>query len=136
MATSLQYAIPGSFAQTFTAAGTLTAGQLVKMHSVAGQVVACSADTDPFVGVVQSDGAIATEPVSIVTAGPAYILCGGAIPASGNGIGTPDSAGAAVAWTSGGARKQCVKVTGYTGSLTTASGDLVIGNVLAGLVGV
>jgi hypothetical protein len=136
MATSLQYAIPGSFAQTFTAGATLTAGQLVKMDSTAGQVVACSAATDPFVGVVQSDGAVATEPVSIVTLGPAYILCGGAIPASANGIGTSDSAGAAVAWTSGGAKAQCVKVTGYTGSLTTAAGDLVIGNVLGGLSGI
>ena len=135
MATSLQYAIPGSVAQTFTAAGTLTAGQLVKMHTTAGQVVACSAATDPFVGVVQSDGAVSGEPISIVTQGPAYILCGGAIPASGNGIGVSDSAGAAVAWASGSAQKQCVKVTGYTGSLTTASGDLVIGNVLGGLVG-
>lgn len=136
MATSLQYAIPGSFAQTFTAGATLTAGQLVKMDSTAGQVVACSAATDPFVGVVQSDGAVSGEPISIVTFGPAYILCGGAIPASGNGIGTPDSAGAAVAWTSSGAKKQCVKVTDYTGSLTTAAGDLVIGNVLAGLAGI
>ena len=133
MATSLQYAIPGSFAQTYTAAGTLAAGQLVKMHSVAGQVVACSAATDPFIGVVQSDGAVATEPVSIVTFGPAYILCGGAIPASGVAIGTSDSSGAAVVWTSGASRKQCVKITDYTASLTTASGDLVIGNVLGGL---
>jgi len=48
-------------------------------------------------------------------------------------IGTADSAGAFVVWTSGASRKQCVKITGYTGSLTTASGDLVIGNVLGGL---
>jgi hypothetical protein len=134
MATSLQYAIPGSFAQTFTAAGTLAAGQLVKMHSVAGQVVACSAATDPFIGVVQSDGAVSTEPVSIVTFGPAYILCGGAIPASGVAIGTSDSAGAAVVWTASGSKKQCVKITDYTASLTTAAGDLVIGNVLGGNV--
>jgi hypothetical protein len=136
MATSLQYAIPGSFAQTFTAAGTLTAGQLVKMHTTAGEVVAMAAATDPFVGVVQSDGAVSGEPISIVTLGPAYILCGGAIPASANGIGTSDGSGAAVVWTSGGAKKQCVKVTDYTGSLTTASGDLVIGNVLGGLAGI
>jgi len=134
MATSLQYAIPGSFAQTYTAGGALAAGQAVKMDSTAGQVVACSAATDPFVGVVQSDSAASGEPVSIVTFGPAYSLCGGAIPASGVAIGTPDSAGAFVVWTSGASRKQCVKVTGYTGSLTTASGDLVIGNVLGGLV--
>lgn len=133
MATSLQYAIPGSFAQTFTAGGTLTAGQAVKMDSTAGQVVACSAASDPFIGVVQSDGAVSGEPVSIVTLGPAYCLCGGAIPASGVAIGTADSAGAFVVWTSGASRKQCVKITGYTGSLTTASGDLVIGNVLGGL---
>lgn len=134
MATSLQYAIPGSFAQTYTAGGALAAGQAVKMDSTAGQVVACSAATDPFVGVVQSDSAASGEPVSIVTQGPAYILCGGAIPASGVAIGTPDSAGAFVVWTAGASRKQCVKVTGYTGSLTTAAGDLVIANVLGGLV--
>ena len=134
MATSLQYAIPGSFAQTFTAGGALVAGQAVKMDSTAGQVVACSAATDPFVGVVQSDAAASGEPVSIVTQGPAYILCGGAIPASGVAIGTSDSAGAFVVWTATGSKKQCVKVTGYTGSLTTAAGDLVIGNVLGGLV--
>lgn len=134
MATSLQYAIPGSFAQTYTAGGALAAGQAVKMDSTAGQVVACSAATDPFVGVVQSDSAASGEPVSIVTSGPAYVLCGGAIPASGVAIGTPDSAGAFVVWTATGSKKQCVKVTGYTGSLTTAAGDLVIANVLGGLV--
>jgi hypothetical protein len=48
-------------------------------------------------------------------------------------IGTSDSAGAAVVWTSGASRKHCVKITDYTGSLTTAAGDLVIGNVLGGL---
>lgn len=134
MATSLQYAIPGSFAQTYTAGGALAAGQAVKMDSIAGQVVACSAATDPFVGVVQSDSAASGEPVSIVTFGPAYVLCGGAIPASGVAIGTSDSAGAFVVWTATGSKKQCVKVTGYTGSLTTAAGDLVIANVLGGLV--
>lgn len=134
MATSLQYAIPGSFAQTFTAGGALVAGQAVKMDSTAGQVVACSANNDPFIGVVQSDSAASGEPVSIVTFGPAYCLCGGAIPASGVAIGTSDSAGAFVVWTASGSKKQCVKITGYTGSLTTAAGDLVIGNVLGGLV--
>jgi hypothetical protein len=140
MATSLQYAIPGSFAQTFTVAtAALSVGQQVKMGATAGTVVACSAATDPFIGVVQSDAAAVGDSVSIVVSGPCYALCGGAIAASTGGIATSDAAGAAVAWTAAGSNRQNVKIIGYGGepgggSLTTAAGNLRTAIVLAGNV--
>lgn len=138
MATSLQYAIPGSVAQTFLAGEALTVGQSVKISAL-GTVVACTAATDVFVGVVQSDSAANGEPVSIVVQGLCYILCGATPIPYTTPVVTCSTAGTFVPWTSGGSRLQCAKVIGYGsepggGSLTTAAGDLRTAIVLGGIV--
>lgn len=138
MATSLQYAIPGSVAQTFLAGEALTVGQSVKISAL-GTVVACTAATDVFVGVVQSDSAANGEPVSIVVQGLCYILCGATPIPYTTPVVTSATAGTFVPWTSGGSRLQCAKVIGYGsepggGSLTTAAGDLRTAIVLGGIV--
>ena len=138
MATSLQYAIPGSVTQTFLAGESLSVGQSVKISAL-GTVIACTAATDVFVGVVQSDSALNGEPVSIVVQGLCYILCGAtAIPYT-TPVVTSATAGTFVPWTSGASRLQCAKVIGYGsepggGSLTTAAGDLRTAIVLGGIV--
>jgi hypothetical protein len=138
MSTSLQYAIPGSFAQTFTAGTSLSVGQIVKMSATAGTVTLCSANTDQSIGVVQSDAAASGELVSIVVFGPAYVLCGGNIPAA-TPFFTSDSAGAAVVWTATGSKAITGRIIGYGGepgggSLATAAGNLRTGLVLGGLI--
>lgn len=138
MATSLQYALPGSFAQTFTAGGALSVGQAVKLSAL-GTVVACSAATDVFVGVVQSDSAASGEPVSIVVSGPALFLCGATPIPYTTPLLTCGAAGTVVPWTSGGSRRQVGNLIGYGGepgggSLTTAAGDLRTGIVIPSIL--
>ena len=138
MATSLQYAIPGSVAQTFLAGEALTVGQSVKISAL-GTVIACTAATDVFVGVVQSDSALSGEPVSIVVQGLCYALCGAtAIPYT-TPLVTSATAGTFVPWTASGSKRVCAKIIGYGsepggGSLTTAAGDLRTAIVLGGIV--
>jgi hypothetical protein len=139
MATSLQYAIPGSFAQTFTAGATLTVGQAVKMDSTVGQVVACTAATDVLVGFVQSDSALSGEPISIVVSGPALVLCGATAIPSTTPVVTGATAGTVVPWTASGSKRQFARIIGYGGeagggSLTTAAGDLRLAIIIGGIV--
>lgn len=138
MATSLQYAIPGSVAQTFLAGEALTVGQSVKISAL-GTVIACTAATDVFVGVVQSDSAANGEPVSIVVQGLCYLLCGATPIPYTTPLVTSATAGTFIPWTSGGSKRVCAKVIGYGsepggGSLTTAAGDLRTAIVLGGLI--
>ncbi len=138
MATSLQYAIPGSVTQTFLAGETLTVGQSVKMSAL-GTVIACTAPADVFVGVVQSDSALNGEPVSIVVQGLCYVLCGAtAIPYT-TPLVTSATGGTFVPWTSGSSKRVCAKVIGYGsepggGTLSTAAGDLRTAIVLGGII--
>lgn len=139
MATSLQYAIPGSFAQTFTAGANLTVGQAVKMDSTVGQVVACTAATDVLVGFVQSDSALSGEPISIVVDGPAFVLCGATPIPSTTPVVTGATGGTVVPWTAGGSKRQYARIIGYGGeagggSLTTAAGDLRLAIIIGGIV--
>lgn len=135
MATSLQYAIPGSFAQTFTAGGNLTVGQAVKMDAVLGQVVVCTANTDNAIGLVQSDSALTGEPVSVVLNGPAYALCGATPIPYTTPVVTCSTGGTLVPWTASGGKRQVARIVGYGGeagggSLTTAAGDLRLAIIL------
>jgi hypothetical protein len=138
MATSLQFAIPGSFAQTYTAGAALTVGQGVKLSAL-GTVIACTAATDVFVGVVQSDSAASGEPVSIVVSGPALFLCGAtAIPYT-TPLVTCATGGTFVPWTAAGSRRQCGAIIGYGsepggGTLSTAAGDLRTGIVIPSIL--
>ncbi|CAB4150475.1 hypothetical protein UFOVP567_38 [uncultured Caudovirales phage] len=138
MATSLQFAIPGSVAQTFLAGESLTVGQAVKISAL-GTVIACTAATDVFVGIVQSDSASSGEPISIVVQGLCYVLCGAtAIPYT-TPVVTCATGGTLVPWTASGSKVQAAKVIGYGsepggGSLTTAAGDLRTAIVLGGIV--
>jgi hypothetical protein len=138
MATSLQYAIPGSVAQTFLAGAALTVGQSVKMSAL-GTVIPCTADTDVFVGVVQSDSAASGEPVSIVVQGLCYALCGAvAIPYT-TPLVTSATGGTFVPWTASGSKRVCAKIIGYGsepggGTLSTAAGDLRTAIVLGGII--
>lgn len=138
MATSLQYAIPGSFAQTYTAGAALTVGQAVKLSAL-GTVIPCTAATDVFVGVVQSDSAASNEPVSIVVSGPALVLCGATPIPYTTPVATCATGGTFVPWTATGSKLQCVKLIGYGGepgggALTTAAGDLRTAILLGGIV--
>lgn len=132
MATSLQWQIPGAYAQTYRAAAVIGAGYAVKL-SAAGIVTVCTANTDPCIGITQNDSdseldesGVTYGGVAVVMSGPAFARMGGAVPASGGGIVMPASDGRLEAWTATGSKRQVGRVTDYLASNTTAAGDMKI----------